>query len=913
MGASPEPEPAGCGRKGRGFGPGAGDETGSEVPMLTRERMRTRNAPRARHVLMLLLMFLLLIGPLRLARADAPSVTDNADASRTLTWGMNNTSSLTLDNATLGGGVASLPWIPTSYAWGSGADFSKNGTADANLTIAHSGITLAANWSNRIADGDFSRPGAWVYENGSGAPYRVNATRDRTVQAGLLQQMSRSTEVQWNSMDSKTNWMFSSSTAFGQVYNETSGQQEGKGMLAMNISSHPVSTFYADAVWNLAGSPSDNANWSAFDRVVLWIDVNGSLGLSFNLSVAKANTPLKFTSPPQPLAAGWHQVAVDLNGFISRSNRSNLSYVSLRINGPASLPPNTWVYFDDVRVANSKVFDSAAEIFQNFPKSNVSSALPGSAYLAFDWCACSRKNVSYVSAYFSLVGPTGSYAAGLPAPPRPAWVHHTQDVSALAVSKGTYNLSFGFHVLGNDTGPSNATFWIDNATFLFPDSHNGTYQSIAIPLGADSQVLAVSWAASQTPPTGARLSVRTGNGSSEWNAWQSWILNGTYVPSLVPGDHFQIRVELNTTNASSAPVFRNFSIQTRSHPARGTVESDPAPLQGRFLRWRSLVAQMRAAPAASVTFWVGNGSYWVLVPAGGNLSVYSNSLLRWKAVLSTSDGVVTPTLALVRVTYEYIGSPVLVAVSPAGPVDVPSGATVLFRAVALDEGNHTVPGTLFDWHTTDPSGNVVDGLYVAGQPGTWNLTAVAVGLGVSRTVRVTVTSGILASVLPFGGGLAIAAALGFAGYELVVRRMFAIDDVFLIAKDGRLIVHNTRRMRADRDEDILSGMLTAIMAFLRDQDPEENGELKRFEVGGKTTLLERGEHVYLTAIYSGRVPGWAGKDLHRFMTDLEAHFGRAFANWSGSPEDLHGLKEFTSRFVSHVRYHRAARSRGRAS
>ncbi len=144
--------------------------------------------------------------------------------------------------------------------------------------------------------------------------------------------------------------------------------------------------------------------------------------------------------------------------------------------------------------------------------------------------------------------------------------------------------------------------------------------------------------------------------------------------------------------------------------------------------------------------------------------------------------------------------------------------------------------------------------------------------------------------------------VGFALYQLAIVRVYPIDDVFLIAKDGRLIVHNTRRMRADRDEDILSGMLTAIMSFLRDQDPEENGELKRFEVGGKTTLLERGPHVYLTAIYSGRVPRWAGKDLHRFMGDLEDHFGDAFANWSGSPEDLHGLKEFMGRFVSHVRY-----------
>jgi hypothetical protein len=880
--------------------------------MLARVRTRTLKVAGLPHLLVLLLMLVLVVGPVRFGRADTPVVATNADASRTLTWGMNNTDSLTLDNATLGGGIASLPWIPVSYTWGSGADFSWNGTLDSNLSVVPSGVTLAANWSNRVADGNFSRPGDWTYESGGGVPYRVNATRDGPAKAALLQHVSSSTESQWNSMDSKTNWAFFSSSAFGQVYNETSGQQEGRGMLGMNISSHGAAGFSANAVWNLAGSSTDNANWSASDRIVLWIEVNGSLGLTFNLSVVNAQTSARFTSPGLPLGAGWQQIALDLNKFTSPEDRDNLSTVWLEVNGPASVPLNTWVYFDDLREAKAKVFDSAAQVFQSFPKPNASSPLPGSAYLSFDWCLCSQSNVSSASANFSLVGPTGSYEAGLPAPPQPRWVHQFQDVSSVAVSNGTYNLSFRFRVLGNDTGPSNASLWIDNVTFLFPDSHNGTYQSDAIPLGTDSQILAMRWGADVTPPRSARLSVRTGNGSATWSAWQSWTQPGTYVPSLAPGDHFQIRVELNTANASVAPLLQAFSIQTRHHPTNGSVVSDPAPLEGRFLRWRSLVAQVQAAPAASVTFWVGNGSYWIRVPAGGNISAYSNSVLRWKAVLSSSDGVVTPTLGLVRVSYEYIGSAILVVVSPRGPVDVTSGTTVQFSATALDEGNHTVPGTLFDWHTTDPSGSVVNGLYVAGQPGTWNLTAVAVGLGVYQTVRVTVTPNGLAGILPLAGAVAIAAILGFAAYEVMIRRTFAIDDVFLIAKDGRLIMHNTRRMRADRDEDILSGMLTAIMAFLRDQDPEENGELKRFEVGGKTTLLERGAHVYLSAVYSGRVPGWAGKDLHRFVGDLEAEFGHAFEQWTGSPEDLHGLKEYMQRFVSHVRYHADRKAGSRA-
>ncbi|MEW5761302.1 MAG: hypothetical protein AB1779_11120, partial [Candidatus Thermoplasmatota archaeon] len=45
---------------------------------------------------------------------------------------------------------------------------------------------------------------------------------------------------------------------------------------------------------------------------------------------------------------------------------------------------------------------------------------------------------------------------------------------------------------------------------------------------------------------------------------------------------------------------------------------------------------------------------------------------------------------------------------------------------------------------------------------------------------------------------------------------FAVEDVFLIYKDGRLIQHTTRRIKADMDEEILTSMLTAVQTFIKD-------------------------------------------------------------------------------------------------
>ena len=880
--------------------------------MLARERRVWPKVPGAVAVAVLAAALLsVALAPLP-ARGESPSVIVNGDASTTVTWWMNNTKTLTVENASFGGGNATLPWTTRSVTWNTPGDFESNATTVSNLTAVLTGLALRSNWTNRILDGNFSSPGNWQYVNGTGSPYRVNASWNPSADAGLLQHTSPTTELLWKGMDSLSNWICSPSPSTACSLSLVApGQKQGTGMIGMNISSHPAA-FNASAVWNSLLSSTNYLNWSAVNRVILWIRVNATLGLTFNLTATEGATGTMLTSIAQPLVAGWQQVVVDLDQLGPPSSRDQLSSIWLRINGPASVPADTWVYFDDVRNGTAKIFDSEAEISQVFSKGNVSSSAPGSAYLSFDWCLCNASNVTSASPSFSLVGPTGSsHSSGLSAPAAAQWSHFSLDVSAWTTAAGDYNLTFALAVAANDTGASNATFLVDNATFLFPDTHNGTYISAPIALGSDSEFLSLNWSASLPSPTIALLWLRSGNGSGLWNAWQTWMQQGTEPLSILPGSYFQIRFDLNTTNASIVPVFQSLSLETRSHVPVGAVASSLVPVSGKFFRWRSLSASLVEPSNTSVAFFIGNGSYWTPVPASGNISSYPSQNLTWKAELRTTDGVLTPSLEKVSVIYEYIGSPVLVRVSPDGPVEVVVGSSAQFTAVAYDAGGHVVSGTLFAWYTSDRSGQITDGLYVAGSPGVYNVTAVAVGWGVSSTVEVHVVGSPLSWLWPLLLALVVFGVLGFAGYEIAVRRMFAIDDVFLIAKDGRLILHNTRRMRADRDEDILSGMLTAIMAFLRDQDPEENGELKRFQVGGKTTLLERGDHVYLAAIYSGRVPGWAGKDLHRFMGDLEDTFGDAFARWSGSPEDLHDLKEYMQRFVARVRYRGGSWFRGK--
>jgi len=109
-------------------------------------------------------------------------------------------------------------------------------------------------------------------------------------------------------------------------------------------------------------------------------------------------------------------------------------------------------------------------------------------------------------------------------------------------------------------------------------------------------------------------------------------------------------------------------------------------------------------------------------------------------------------------------------------------------------------------------------------------------------------------------------------------------------------MHTTRRLRADQDPDILTGMLTAIMLFVRDSFKEEKEDLKRFEFGDRLVTLERSEHTVAAAIFSGEVPHGVSLHLRQFLTDVEDRYEVPLAKWSGDADDLPGLRAMMQDF-----------------
>lgn len=887
--------------------------------MLERGR-KPQRGPEAR-ACFFLLAAILLLGFLVPApvRGDAPGVQDNGNASRTIFWNMTGPSGFSaLDNVTLQDGNATLPWQSASVAWDHAADFRANGALGSGMVANSTGIYLWGNDSNSVAAGEFNDSGLpWRYLSGS--PGTVNASWNATQGDAQLGHVGASTESLWDGMDTNvtTNWY--PSPAIAVLIENESGMKQGTGMMGIDVAGSWTSNYLG--ITNLS-SASVPLNWTGFDRMTLWIEVNASLSIGFNVTAVLSNG-VQVGTTNQTLARGWQELSVDLGELGNASARAALKQVTLRFNARA-VPIGTWFHIDDVRLGLAKDFQGRASVSQGVNKTVQTTPLPGSALLSFDWRIANATGVSGYVASANITSPSApAYGMTLDAGGSAAWEHAALDVSAATAPADRYNLSFQLFVEANTTAPTSVTMFVDNVSLVFPGRQNATYLSNATSLGTNSAYLNLSWSALILNDTSVTFGIRTGSTPTPkpgtWSDWENFTATGT-CPLSVPGAmYFQIQAQLRTSNASRTPVLQSFELNTRHHLSSGVIQSTVYPALGDFLDWSSFNASIVEPRLTSVEFSVWNGTEWIQVTPGSGLSFVHVSTMRWRVALTSSDGLATPSVHDVQVTYEYLGRPVRLTVSLRGsvvnPVEtltVSTGQYTPFTAAVYDAGNHLIPSGLapLTWSTNDTKGTAFqNGTYLAGSPGVYSVNVTVTGYQLVVSINVRVTG---ASTLPVASSLwnlwpayvvASVAAAGFAVYELVIRRMFAIDDVFLIAKDGRLILHNTRRMRADRDEDILSGMLTAIMAFLRDQDPEENGELRSFKVGGKTTLLERGQHVYLTAVYSGRVPRWAGKDLHRFMVDLEERFGDAFTQWSGSPEDLHGLKDYMGRFVSRVRYH----------
>jgi uncharacterized repeat protein (TIGR01451 family) len=164
-------------------------------------------------------------------------------------------------------------------------------------------------------------------------------------------------------------------------------------------------------------------------------------------------------------------------------------------------------------------------------------------------------------------------------------------------------------------------------------------------------------------------------------------------------------------------------------------------------------------------------------------------------------------------------------------------------------------------------------------------------IGYVRSGPATITVGV--DMLPLIYiGLAGAIAAPVLGLVVARRQRVDVEEVFLVYRDGVLISHLSRTLLPDKDEDVLSGMLTAVQEFVRDAFRYgEHRELHQMDFGDYRILIERGKLAYLAVVYSGKNSASVRKRVRSVLDRIETSYASVLDKWDGDMEKVVGVRD----------------------
>ncbi len=122
-----------------------------------------------------------------------------------------------------------------------------------------------------------------------------------------------------------------------------------------------------------------------------------------------------------------------------------------------------------------------------------------------------------------------------------------------------------------------------------------------------------------------------------------------------------------------------------------------------------------------------------------------------------------------------------------------------------------------------------------------------------------------------------------------------IADVFVIdAVGGILMCHAARQSAVEIDADVMAGMLTVIMNFVKTSFAEGFDQLRRLEVGDRTVLLERGDRLIVAVVLTGHEPSNLRPELRDFADRAERMCGDILDRWNGDISEMDDLEAMAS-------------------
>jgi hypothetical protein len=152
------------------------------------------------------------------------------------------------------------------------------------------------------------------------------------------------------------------------------------------------------------------------------------------------------------------------------------------------------------------------------------------------------------------------------------------------------------------------------------------------------------------------------------------------------------------------------------------------------------------------------------------------------------------------------------------------------------------------------------------------------------------------------------------GMLVVYRRYhgkYTVEEAYLIYENGTLMAHRSNKRIPDdeRDDDIISGMFTAMQDFISDsfasrqsepagikkgrfddRPPINEWRLNELNLEGHKIMIEHTSNAYLAIIYTGK-SGWKLKQLTRLiMKEIDTQYSTVLDHWKGNMAQIKGME-----------------------
>ena len=145
----------------------------------------------------------------------------------------------------------------------------------------------------------------------------------------------------------------------------------------------------------------------------------------------------------------------------------------------------------------------------------------------------------------------------------------------------------------------------------------------------------------------------------------------------------------------------------------------------------------------------------------------------------------------------------------------------------------------------------------------------------------------------------VGAVAGLSAFAIIRRKKpFLLHDLMLIHNDGFLITRYAKHQEQEIDQDVLTGMLTAVLNFVEDSTENSKEELKTFGFKEWTVMVERGKRIFVAVVYEGDAPNGIDEALREFLGTIEKIYKKKLRNWTGDMEsDFAGIDVLIQAFV----------------